>query len=458
MEENVKAWGITPQEAALADGCIDKALKAGADKIRVTLNKSMMDLYVLLNGELDKVSHSGDRSICINLFADGKYGAFSTNKLSDADLDDFMAKAVETVKMLAPDEFRQLPAPSRTAKGALTGTELGVFDDQYGTMDSARRLEIAMATTRYAETHPEEYTLVSEEMEYSDSVYETYIVDSNGTKCRHIETAFEVGCEATVEDKEGHKFSGYWWESSPFLSKLNYQRCCEKAIARAAAQIGPKGHRGGKFNMVVENEVASKLINPVLNALNAFSIQQQNSFLVDSLGKKVFSEGLSIMDLPLEKGKSGARMFDSEGVATKNAPIIKDGVISQYFVSTYMAGKMGIEPTIEDATRAAIMPFNREGTVTEGFGAKDMVKILGKGIFVTGFNGGNCNSATGDFSYGVEGFAFSRGRITHPVRGMVITGNFLELWNNLVAAGNDARDGMSKVIPSLAFENVDFSA
>ncbi len=210
--------------------------------------------------------------------------------------------------------------------------------------------------------------------------------------------------------------------------------------------------------MVVENEVASKLLNPILNALNGSALQQQNSFLVNSLGKKIFSEGFTLMDMPREAGANGARMFDSEGVATANAPVIENGVVARYFINTYMSGKMGMEPTIEDITRAVIVPYCKGGQVPEAFCAKDMIKMLGSGIFVSGFNGGNSNAATGDFSYGIEGYAFSRGKITHPVRGMVITGNFLELWNNLYAAGCDARRCMTKLIPSLAFENVDFSA
>ena len=41
---------------------------------------------------------------------------------------------------------------------------------------------------------------------------------------------------------------------------------------------------------------------------------------------------------------------------------------------------------------------------------------------------------------------------------MLITGNLLTLWNSLVAAGDDPRLCKSKLIPTLAFENVDFSA
>ena len=89
---------------------------------------------------------------------------------------------------------------------------------------------------------------------------------------------------------------------------------------------------------------------------------------------------------------------------------------------------------------------------------EDILRMSGSGILVTGFNGGNCNPATGDFSFGVEGFAFSRGKVTHPVREMLITGNIMELWNNLKAVGSDARPSVRWQIGSLAFDDVSFSA
>ena len=119
-----------------------------------------------------------------------------------------------------------------------------------------------------------------------------------------------------------------------------------------------------------------------------------------------------------------------------------------FFLNTYIAGKMGASPTVEDATRPVVLPTG---------GCKNLQEVLekvGEGILVTGFNGGNSNSSTGDFSYGIEGFAFAGGRILHPVREMLMTGNFLQLWNNLTDV-DDARACMSKLIPTLAFSNVD---
>ena len=115
-----------------------------------------------------------------------------------------------------------------------------------------------------------------------------------------------------------------------------------------------------------------------------------------------------------------------------------------------------MEPTVESISRPVLLPWNcpEDNGITD---ADALMKICGNGILVTGFNGGNCNGVTGDFSYGIEGFAFENGEILYPVREMLITGNMSGLWNNLVAAGNDSRECRKWQIPSLAFENVDFS-
>ena len=92
-----------------------------------------------------------------------------------------------------------------------------------------------------------------------------------------------------------------------------------------------------------------------------------------------------------------------------------------------------------------------------GINLQAILESAGNGILVTGFNGGNCNSTTGNFSYGIEGFAFRDGKITHPVREMLITGNMVSLWQSIMAAGSDAREGARWQIPSLAFGDVDFT-
>ena len=452
---------INQNEINIARQCIDIASEKGADAVRISLNKCVSDSVTMLNGEIDKVTHSADRSLYIYIFAKGRYGTFSTNRLDLNELEGFIGNAVKMVGMLGEDACRRLPDKDRTADDAKTGKELGLYDEAYESIDTDARLRNASELSIYGKAITDGFTLISEECEYTDSYDDTFLIDSQGFEGRHTETTFSAFAEMTIEDAEGNKHSGFWWENTPFLNKLNVDTVAKKALDKAADQIGPKPRRGGKYKMVVDRNTATRLVSPIFTALNASSIQQKMSFLEDTAGKKVFSEGLTIMDMARTPGKSGSRMYDTEGVATKNAPIIEGGVVKQYFVNTYMSGKTGFAPTIEDISRPCLMPYIKDidlAGAEKEVSLEDILKLCGNGIYVTGFNGGNCNPVTGDFSYGVEGFAFSKGKITHPVREMLITGNMIDLWNSLMAAGTDARECARWQIPTLAFEGVSFSA
>ena len=453
---------ITSEERNIARHCIEYAMRLGAEGIRLSLNKNEMDSCSMLNGELDKVSHSADRSIYIYLYVDGKYGTFSTNRLDEKEVENFISKAIVMVKMLGEDRCRRLPDPERTAKDACGGMELGLYDSHYEGCDSDSRLKKAekMSIIRSL-PEAEGYKVISEECEYAESLDDTILMDSQGFEGRHTETSFNCFSELTIQDNEGNRYSGYWWEASPHFDVLRLKECSHTALERAISQIGPRSRRSGRYRMIVDGTVASRLVSPLINALNASAIQQKMSFLDGSLEKKMFSEGLTIMDNARTPGKSGSRMYDSEGVATQNRAIIDHGVVKQYFVSTYMAEKTGFAPTVEDISRPCLSPFMAGKELTDlekGVSLKDILVQCGNGIYVTGFNGGNCNPVTGDFSFGIEGFAFSKGKITHPVKEMLITGNIVELWNSLTAAGTDTRSSSRWQIPTLAFENVSFSA
>lgn len=451
-------WSITAEESSLARACIGKALGAGADAVRVTLNKSVMDLCSLRNGELEKVTHNGDRSLMFSIFKGGRFGSFSINRLEEEQLDAFICESVAMVSMLAADPLRRLPSPERLVKDAVTGRETGLYDEAYASMTPERRLELAFGASYYRHAAGKDYTVISEETEYSDSLSDMLVLDSNGLEARHMESSFELGCEYTIQDAEGGKFSGYWWDSSPFLDRLETDSVCRTALERAVAQTGAGSSPSGKYTMVVENEVASRLLNPLLKALGGYSLQQNNSFLMDSLGKKVFHQGFNLDDQPRAEGVNGSRFFDSEGVATKNGPVIQGGVVKKYFLNTYMAGKMDMEPTVEDCIKPVVRPYWGFGGEQPRTISRDtIIDACREGILVTGFNGGNCNAATGDFSYGIEGFAFKDGSM-RPVHGMVVTGNMVKLWNSLLAAGTDYRPCMAKQVPTIAFKDIDFSA
>jgi len=241
----------------------------------------------------------------------------------------------------------------------------------------------------------------------------------------------------------------YWYDSSLYYDELVKTGIGTKALERVLRKLGQRKVASGKYTMIVDNMNSSRLLSPVIGAIYGSSIQQKNSFLLDKIDQKVASDKMTLIDEPHLVKASGARYFDSEGVATKRLPVFEQGILKTYYIDTYSANKMGMEQTIGSPS-----------ILTMRNGDKDLdglIASIDKGILVTGFNGGNCNSTTGDFSYGVEGFLIERGKLSQPISEMNATGNMLSLWSNLAEVGNDPRLSSSWRIPSLLFNGVDFS-
>lgn len=593
MKESLD-FAISDAEIEIADKSVQMALYAGASAVMVSLDKAKTEIYALLDGEIDNIRQTGDRSLTFNIYADGKYGTFSTNRFEEDSLRDFLCKAVETVRMLVADPFRGLPDKKDLATDAVNGDEMGLCWSGYDSVTREEKLEMAKRVSVFGEfsapSSDRNWRVVSEEVEYNNTLSDTYLTSSDGCRCRQTETSFEVSSQVTVEDNDGNKYTGLWWDYDVSPEKVLSSECGRKAVEMAVMQIAPVNADKGKYTMVVSRLVSGRLLQPVLNALSSLSVYQKSSFLVDALGKQVFSKGLNVMDMPLEKGKSGAILFETDGRACRNREIITDGVVKENFTSIYMSRKLGIPPTSSCPNRPVLQPFVSEellggerggghcgvsgaglggsglggdcggvrgdgrgselgvasgdgrgvelGAVSGGecgvelgvvnggergvelgvanggergvergevsgsglggdcgevsgdvFGAvsgdgrgvergavsgggrglkadpfvneiaqRDILELCGSGILVTDFNGGNCNSATGDFSYGVSGFLFENGKITSPIDSMLITGNMTDLWSNLLAAGSDPVPGMSRQVPTLAFRDVTFNA
>lgn len=544
MKESLD-FAISGAEREIADKSVQMALDAGASAVMVSLDKAKTEIYALLDGEIDNIRQTGDRSLTFNIYADGKYGTFSTNRFEEDSLRDFLCKAVETVRMLVADPFRGLPDKKDLATDAVNGDEMGLCWYGYDSVSRDEKLEMARRVSVFGEfsapSSDRNWRVVSEEVEYNNTLSDTYLTSSDGCRCRQTETSFEVSCQVTVEDNDGNKYTGLWWDYDVSPEKVLASECGRKAVEMAVMQIAPVNADKGKYTMVVSRLVSGRLLQPVLNALSSLSVYQKSSFLVDALGKQVFSKGLNVVDMPLEKGKSGAILFETDGRACRNREIITDGVVKENFTSIYMSRKLGIPPTSSCPNRPVLLPFvseellggERGGVSGDGLGAErgvelgavngdergvelgvvngggrgaglgavngcgrgvelgvvngggrgtglagglgaerglradpfvneiaqqNILDLCGSGILVTDFNGGNCNSATGDFSYGVSGFLFENGKITSPIDSMLITGNMTDLWSNLLAAGSDPVPGMSRQVPTLAFRDVTFNA
>jgi len=78
---------------------------------------------------------------------------------------------------------------------------------------------------------------------------------------------------------------------------------------------------------------------------------------------------------------------------------------------------------------------------------------MGTGLLVTSMIGSTINPNTGDYSRGASGFWVENGQIAYPVNEITIAGNLRDMLRRITPA-NDARDHLSRRVPSLLVEGL----
>ncbi len=98
-----------------------------------------------------------------------------------------------------------------------------------------------------------------------------------------------------------------------------------------------------KAPVIFANEVATGLFGHLVGAIAGGSVYRKSTFLLDSLGKQILPDWLTIEEHPhLLKGLASTP-FDSEGVRTERRDIIKDGILTQWLLTSYSARKLGLK-------------------------------------------------------------------------------------------------------------------
>jgi len=436
---------ITKQHKDIAQWTVELALKNGCQAARVSVITATNNSFEYRDKQLDKLQQSSENKLYIELFTESKYGSFSTNRIEKGELEPFIKEGIKSTQYLAADKFRRLPDSERYY--IADGQDLDLYDKSFDSISTEEKL----ATARQAidEIYQKNERIISISSSYDDGVGAEYMIASNGFEAESIDTAFNLVASVTLKTDGDARAESFWYDSSIYWNDLKKTGIGQKALERALLKIGQRKVKSGKYDMLLDNTISSRLFSPLIGAMYGTALQQKNSFLLDKLGQQITSGKLTVTDTPHISRSFGARWFDGEGVATKDRTIIENGILQTYFIDTYNSLKMSMKPTIASpsiiSTTLGTKSFN------------EIIRTVGKGIWITGFNGGNCNSTTGDFSFGIEGFLIEDGIATTPISEMNITGNMLVLWSNLAEVGNDPRANSPWRIPSLLFSDVNFS-
>ncbi len=212
-----------------------------------------------------------------------------------------------------------------------------------------------------------------------------------------------------------------------------------RAIIKLAAQPAPSGSMpvviGAGGGGVLFHEACG-------HGLEADLVAKQASVFRNRVGEQVAHPEVTLVDDGTMAREWGAYAIDDEGRPAQRNVLIKNGVLTDYMWDLLRARKKGRESSGNGRRQSyQHLPMVRMTNTYLANGRENPGDIIGdtdRGVYVAHLGGGQVNTATGDFVFGMsEAYLIVNGEIGPPIREGNLIGNGPEVLAGIEALGND---------------------
>ena len=375
-------------------------------------------------GDLENIQYHNDESLTVTCIDGKKKGIASTNNLSAESIDSTIKKSETIASFLEPDDCQGLPSQNLINKLNID-CEIN-FPKQFTTDEL---IDMTVECEKSALDYDNKIKN-SEGSEYAYSQSNNLILNSHGAIGSYSSTSYTLSCVVIAEDN-GAKERDYAYSTRRNFEKTDSAKIIgELSAEKAISRLGAKSISTQKCPVILTPELSVGLFSSFLSAINGSNIYKKNSFLIDRLGEKIFSEHISISEIPIVEEGLGTRPFDSEGVKTYSKQIISDGVLDTYLLDTYSAKQLNLKSTANSGYSNIQIRSSKPMS-------ENLIESLDNGVLITEMMGSGANLLTGDYSRGAFGYLIEKGKITHPVTNFTIASNMLDMFKNIDEVGCD---------------------
>ncbi len=418
--------------AELADDVVRRARAAGASQAEVSANSDTgLSVNVRL-GEVETVERTRDRGFGLTVYFGQRKGSASTADLNPDSVQATIDQACAIARYTEDDPCAGLADAERMAT---TFPDLDLWHPWDIGVDRAIALGQEIEAAGRAVDGIDNSEGAGVQVGASLGVY----ANSHGFVGRERSTRHGLSCVLLASDAGGMQ-RDYWYDevrAAPDLMPAD--ALGRKAAARTLARLGARRLSTRQCPVLFAPETARGLIGHLLAAASGGALYRNASFLVGQAGKAILPDWLSIDEQPLLPRGHGSAVFDAEGVATRESPLVEHGVLARYLLGSYSARKLGLESTANAGGVHNLLVAHGE----DDFDA--MLRRMDTGLLLAEVMGQGVNIVTGDYSRGAAGFWVEHGEIAYPVEEITVAGNLRDMFAHIAAVGADV-DRRSRIL------------
>ncbi|MDT8410056.1 MAG: metalloprotease PmbA [Wenzhouxiangellaceae bacterium] len=430
------------QLSDIAAQILQQARAGGADACEVSVSSSLGRNVTLRLGEVDVLEDARDHGVSVTVYRNRASGSASTADLRPEALQLAVEQALAIARHTQPDPYGGLADADKMAEKV---EDFGVWHPTMLDMDALieRAGQIERAGLEFDE-RVDNSEGASVSADASIGVY----ANSHGFIGHGRHTRYGQSCVLVAQDSSGMQRDWDWDDQCRFDRLAAPTATGRKAAERSVRRLGARKAPSGKTAVVFDSEMAMGLVRHLVGAVSGGNLYRRSSFLLDTLGQSIFPEWVQIEEHPHLPGAFHSSSFDAQGVATRPAALIEQGVLRRYVLGSYSARKLGLETT-GNAGGVRNLIF-RPGA--DSF--EELLARMGRGLLVTEVMGQGVNLVTGDYSRGASGFWVENGELAYPVEEITIAGNLRDMFGSLRAAGSDLETRRNIQAPSLLIDGL----
>lgn len=416
---------------------LDLAKATGATAAEADFSESLGQSVSVRLGEIEQIEFQQDKSLDITVYVGKRKGRASTADFSEKALQDTVKAAIDIARYTAEDDCAGL------ADASLMAQHVGDLD-RYHEWDLSPEAAVDLAKQcEQAALDTDSRIENSEGAAVQTGHYQYVYGNTHGFAAHRQSTHHSISCSVVAADESGMQ-RDYWYDSACRYPDMDSPETIgQTAARRTLRRLGSRSIPTGSYPVLFDATVSGGLIGHLVGALSGGALYRQSSFLIDSIGKQILPDFLSLREEPHIPRAFGSTYFDSEGVATRPRFIIRDGIVESYFLSSYSARKLGMQTT-GNAGGAHNLYLNHTHETQS-----DLLKEMGTGLLVTELMGQGVNAITGDYSRGAAGFWVENGIITYPVHEITVAGHLQDMYRDIVGVADDALRRSSNKIGSI---------
>ncbi len=426
----------------LAQAALDHAAARGASACEVDVSEGFGQSVSVRRQDVETIEYNRDKGLGVTVYLGQRRGHASSSDFSPAALAATVDAALSIARFTAEDDCAGLPEAKRLAKRDM---DLDLFHpweiSVEGAIDIARRCEQAAFDVS---------PMIRNSEGASVSAQQSHFVSANslGFMGGFATSRHYVSCSVIAGEGEDMQRDDWYASRRNAAEFPDPARIGDYAARRALSRLNGRKLKTRKCPVIFEAPLASGLIGSFVHAVSGGALYRKTSFLVDSLGKKIFPGFVRISERPHLRGGFASSPFDDDGVATCDREVVEGGVLQGYFLSTYSGRKLGM-PTTGNAGGShnlLVQPGKHD--------LAGLLRAMGSGLLVTELLGQGVNYVTGDYSRGAAGYWVENGEIAYPVEEITIAGNLREMFGGIVDIGNDIEVRGSKQVGSILIERM----